>query len=61
MTNPGTPRICDGVPITGAQNLNKLFKGQRQERRERRGYKIPHTRAGWIEWFRRALKRKESR
>lgn len=28
----GSPQICDERPITGQQNLNKLFKGQRQQR-----------------------------
>jgi hypothetical protein len=28
----GSPQICDGKPISGQQNLNKLFKGQRQQR-----------------------------
>lgn len=29
-TLSGSPQWCDGKPISGAQNLNKLFKGIRQ-------------------------------
>lgn len=45
-----TPKLCDGVPISGASNLNKLLKGQRQGRMRARGYRVPHNRAGWRAW-----------
>lgn len=46
-----TPKLCDGLPITHASNLNRLLKGQRQERKKARGYAVPHNRAGWLLFF----------
>lgn len=45
------PKLCDGVPISGQQNLGKLMKGQRQERMKERGYRFPHNRAAWLRFF----------
>ena len=44
-------KLCDGLPITHASNLNRLLKGQRQDRKRARGYAIPHNRATWRAWW----------